>query len=215
MKKNTTKGFFIAIDGPNGAGKTVLLEEIEKSMKKRIKDKNIQFYKTKEPTNSVLGKFVRDISEVVTGNSLACLVSADRYEHLKNEIIPELKKGKIVITDRYILSSLILQVMDGVKESFILNLNSKIIKPDLQLAIFAEEKIIQNRLKQRDKLTRFEKNNQSKKEINNMEKGIEKLKKLNIEVLSINNNDDLEYNANKIVDYIIENWRKKWKNLFY
>ena len=209
MKKNTTKGFFIAIDGPNGAGKTVLLEEIEKSMKKRIKDKNIQFYKTKEPTNSVLGKFVRDISEVVTGNSLACLVSADRYEHLKNEIIPELKKGKIVITDRYILSSLILQVMDGVKESFILNLNSKIIKPDLQLAIFAEEKIIQNRLKQRDKLTRFEKNNQSKKEINNMEKGIEKLKKLNIEVLSINNNDDLEYNANKIVDYIIENWRKK------
>ena len=42
-----------------------------------------------------------------------------------------------------------------------------------------------------------------------MEKGIEKLKKLNIEVLSINNNDDLEYNANKIVDYIIENWRKK------
>ena len=209
MKKNTTKGFFIAIDGPNGAGKTVLLEEIEKSMKKRIKDKNIQFYKTKEPTNSVLGKFVRDISEVVTGNSLACLVSADRYEHLKNEVIPELKKGKIVITDRYILSSLILQVMDGVKESFILNLNSKIIKPDLQLAIFAEEEIIQNRLKQRDKLTRFEKNNQSKKEINNIEKGIEKLKKLNIEVLSINNNDDLEYTANKIVDYIIENWRKK------
>ena len=209
MKKNTTKGFFIAIDGPNGAGKTVLLEEIEKSMKKRIKDKNIQFYKTKEPTNSVLGKFVRDISEVVTGNSLACLVSADRYEHLKNEVIPELKKGKIVITDRYILSSLILQVMDGVKESFILNLNSKIIKPDLQLAIFAEEEIIQNRLKQRDKLTRFEKNNQSRKEINNMKKGIDKLRKLNVEVLCINNNDDLEYNANKIADYIIENWRKK------
>ena len=99
--------------------------------------------------------------------------------------------------------------MEGVKESFILNLNSKIIKPDLQLAIFAEEEIIQNRLKQRDKLTRFEKNNQSKKEINNMEKGIDKLRKLNVEVLCINNNDDLEYNANKIADYIIENWRKK------
>ena len=205
MKKNTTKGFFVAIDGPNGVGKTTLLEEIEKN----IKSKNVQLYKTKEPTNSILGKFIREISEEINGDTLACLVSADRYEHLKNEIIPELKKGKIVITDRYILSSLILQVMDGVKESFILNLNSKIIKPDLQLAIFAEEEIIQNRLKQRDKLTRFEKNNQSKKEINNMEKGIEKLKKLNIEVLSINNNDDLEYNANKIVDYIIENWRKK------
>ena len=205
MKKNTTKGFFVAIDGPNGVGKTTLLEEIEKI----IKSKNVQLYKTKEPTNSILGKFIREISEEINGDTLACLVSADRYEHLKNEIIPELEKGKIVITDRYILSSLILQVMDGVKESFILNLNSKIIKPDLQLAIFAEEEIIQNRLKQRDKLTRFEKNNQSKKEINNMKKGIDKLRKLNVEVLCINNNDDLEYNANKIVDYIIENWRKK------
>ena len=58
-------------------------------------------------------------------------------------------------------------------------------------------------------MTRFEKNNQSKKEINNMKKGIDKLRKLNVEVLCINNNDDLEYNANKIADYIIENWRKK------
>lgn len=205
LKKNTTKGFFVAIDGPNGVGKTTLLEEIEKI----IKSKNIQLYKTKEPTNSILGKFIREISEEINGDTLACLVSADRYEHLKNEIIPELKKGKIVITDRYILSSLILQVMDGVKESFILNLNSKIIKPDLQLAIFADEKVIQERLDQRETLTRFEKNNQSRKEINNMKKGIDKLRKLNVEVLYINNNDDLEYNANKIADYIIENWRKK------
>ena len=55
-------------------------------------------------------------------------------------------------------------------------------------------------------MTRFEKNNQSKKEINNMRKGIEKL---NIEVLCINNNEDLEFNANKIADCIINNWRKK------
>ena len=138
LKKNTTKGFFVAIDGPNGVGKTTLLEEIEKI----IKSKNIQLYKTKEPTNSILGNFIREISEEINGDTLACLVSADRYEHLKNEIIPELEKGKIVITDRYVLSSLILQVIDGVKENFILNLNSQIIKPDLQLAIFADEKVI-------------------------------------------------------------------------
>lgn len=205
MKKNTTKGFFVAIDGPNGVGKTTLLEEIEKI----IKSKNIQLYKTKEPTNSILGNFIREISEEINGDTLACLVSADRYEHLKNEIIPELEKGKIVITDRYVLSSLILQVIDGVKENFILNLNSQIIKPDLQLAIFADEKVIQERLDQRETLTRFEKNNQSKKEINNMEKGIEKLKELNIEILCMDNSKNLKDNATKIADYIIENWRKK------
>lgn len=154
-EKNKTKGFFVAIDGPNGVGKTTLLEAIEKS----IKNEKILVYKTKEPTNSVLGRFIREISEKITGDSLAYLVSADRYEHLKNEIIPELEKGKIVITDRYILSFLILQVMDGVKDNFIFNLNSKIIKPDLQLAIFADEKVIQERLEQREKLTRFERNN--------------------------------------------------------
>jgi len=205
LKKNTTKGFFVAIDGPNGVGKTTLLEEIEKI----IKSKNIQLYKTKEPTNSILGKFIREISEEINGDTLACLVSADRYEHLKNEIIPELKKGKIVITDRYILSSLILQVIDGVKENFILNLNSQIIKPDLQLAIFADEKVIQERLDQRETLTRFEKNNQSKKELVNMKKGIEKLKELNIEILCMDNSKNLKDNATKIADYIIENWRKK------
>ena len=34
MKKNKTKGFFIAIDGPNGVGKTTLLEAIGESVKK-------------------------------------------------------------------------------------------------------------------------------------------------------------------------------------
>ena len=212
MKKNKTKGFFIAIDGPNGVGKTTLLEAIGESVKKRIKNEKILVYKTKEPTDSVLGRFIRKISEKITGNSLACLVVADRYEHLKNEIMPELEKGKIVITDRYILSSLILQVIDGVKDNFILNLNSKIIKPDLQLAIFADEKVIQERLEQREKLTRFEKNNQSRKELINMQKGIEKLKKLKIKVLCVicvNNSDNLESNVEKITNYIIDNWRRK------
>ena len=109
----------------------------------------------------------------------------------------------------FILSSLILQVIDGVKDNFILNLNSKIIKPDLQLAIFADEKVIQERLEQREKLTRFEKNNQSRKELINMQKGIEKLKKLKIKVLCVNNSDNLESNVEKITNYIIDNWRRK------
>ena len=92
MKKNKTKGFFIAIDGPNGVGKTTLLEAIGESVKKRIKNEKILVYKTKEPTDSVLGRFIRKISEKITGNSLACLVVADRYEHLKNEIMTELEK---------------------------------------------------------------------------------------------------------------------------
>lgn len=53
--------------------------------------------------------------------------------------------------------TVILQEMDGVSATFVLTVNSEIIKPDLQLAVFADERVLQKRLSERDALTRFEK----------------------------------------------------------
>ena len=125
-----------------------------------------------------------------------------------NEIMPALGEGKIVISDRYILSSLILQEMDGVGTEFILNTNSEIIKPDLQLAVIADEKILQERLSERDVLTRFEKENQSKRELDFMEKGVRELRKHNIDIMNIYNNDNLDENVEKVISYIADRWRK-------
>lgn len=158
-------------------------------------------YTTSEPTNTELGIFIRGFAENHSGISLACLVAADRYEHIMNEISPELNRGKLVITDRYVLSSLILQEMDGVSKTFILNLNSKIIKPDLQVAVFADEKTLQKRLAERKELTRFEKGNQSNMELFYLDKGIAELEKRNVDVLRINNNDNLEDNVEKVISH--------------
>lgn len=166
-------------------------------------------FTTKEPTQTDLGCFLREFAERSEGVSLACLIAADRYEHIKNEIFPELIKGKIVITDRYVLSSLILQQMDGVSNTFILDLNSQILKPDLQLAIFADEDILQERLSERETLTRFEKNNQSNNELHFMKAGLIELEKLDINIMCIDNNDKLEDNAENIVSYIDENWKNR------
>ena len=46
--------------------------------------------------------------------------------------------------------------MDNVNDTFLLELNSKIIKPDLQVAVFADENVLQKRLSERNVLTRFE-----------------------------------------------------------
>lgn len=46
-------------------------------------------YITREPTNTDLGNFTRKFSEHHSGISLACLVVADRYEHILSEILPE------------------------------------------------------------------------------------------------------------------------------
>lgn len=184
-------------------GKSTLIEEI----KLKLEYKKYEVYITREPTDSELGIFTRKFAEHHSGISLACLVVADRYEHIFTEIIPELNNGKIVITDRYILSSLILQGMDKVKNEIIMNLNSEILKPDLQIAISANENVLQKRLSERECLTRFEKDNQSYDELYYMKKGIADLQKADIEVLLIDNNNNLEKNVEKIVSNIINKRR--------
>lgn len=205
MLEHSTNGFLVAVDGPNGVGKSTLIDMIKIKMKSQGKD----VYTTKEPTQTEMGSFTRKFAEHHTGISLACLVVADRYEHIINEISPQLDKGKIVITDRYVLSSLILQGMDGVSDDFILNLNSEIVKPDLQIAVFADEEILQKRLEERGILTRFEKGNQSNNELLYMNKGIAVLEKRNVKVLRINNNENLEENVEKVISCILNNWRAK------
>lgn len=199
MNKNFYSGKLIAIDGPNGVGKTTLIQKLKKELAKR----EIDAYFTKEPTESELGIFLRSYAEKHEGISVACLVVADRYQHLKDEIVPQLEKGKFVITDRYVLSSLILQGMDEVSEEFILALNNEIIQPDLQIAVFADSNVIQNRLKERNYLTRFEKGNKTDIELEYMEKGIQVLQGKGINVFRLINDDNLSGNVTRLTQVII------------
>lgn len=182
-------------------GKTTLI----KCVAELLKNNNIDFYTTKEPTKSVLGKFTYDFSENNRGISLACIVAADRYKHLEDEIIPMLKQNKIVLVDRYILSSFMFQGIDGVAFDTILDINKEIIKPDLQIAISAQVQQIQSRLQLRENLTRFEKTYDRKFELEYLGLGLKLLSELDIQILNITNNDGLlDRNANLIYNKILE-----------
>jgi dTMP kinase len=198
MRDNPYSGKLIAIDGPNGVGKSTIIKAVENKLLLYGAD----VFVTKEPTDTDLGIFLRKFAEERNGLGLACLVAADRYEHLKNEIIPMLEQSKIVITDRYVLSSLILQGMDGVDSKFIMNINNEIIKPDLQVALFANEKVIQSRLGERKNLTRFEKDYHSRDELQYMDLGVKVLRELKIDVAYITNECDLDSNVDRIVSSI-------------
>lgn len=205
MTKNKYGGLLVAIDGPNGVGKTTLIE----GLISKLKQGNLNVVGTREPTDSQIGKFTRTISETLDGKSLACLVGADRYYHLDQEIIPYLKEERIVLTDRYILSSLILQRMDNVDTPFILNINSNIVLPDIQFAVIASENIIYNRLDNRTELTRFERGTRTCEELHFLSEGINVLQGLGVNVISINNEKNLDYNINLMYDYIQKEWGAK------
>jgi dTMP kinase len=61
----------------------------------------------------------------------ALLFAADRYQHLRAEILPSLQSGKIVVCDRYLHSSLAYQAAQGVDEGWIRMINDFAMKPDI------------------------------------------------------------------------------------
>jgi len=146
------KGLFVTIDGPNGVGKTSICNGVAD----RLTCKGLKIFRTQEPTNSSLGKFIRQAERDYNGRTLACLVAADRYFHLDHKIGQELQKGKIVLCARYVESSLVLQRFDKLKLEFIWQLNSQITIPDLSIILTAPPKILKERLSKRDIYSRFE-----------------------------------------------------------
>lgn len=150
------QGKFIVIEGPNGVGKSTIIE----SLNNKLRETSFQVVTTKEPTYSELGIYIRKNQDMYRKEVLACLVVANRYEHIETVIRPAILEGKVVLSDRYFPSSLVYQGMDGLDSDFVHGLNQKIIVPDLTVFLYADENLLKSRLKQRSEITRFERDQQ-------------------------------------------------------
>lgn len=197
MKANKYQGKFIVVEGPNGSGKSTYIKKLVAHFEKNGKE----VFSTKEISDSKVGRFAYDIMGDMNGLAYACLMASDRYEHLKTEIIPALKEGKIVICDRYALSSLIYQQMDGVKPSFILDINSEIIRPDLTIVLTADADVLSERKIERAKetgkpLDRFETGQQSSIELHFLEDGIKRLERKSWKIAKLRNEKDDDFEKN-------------------
>ena len=99
-------GVFIAIDGIDGAGKTTLAAALASVLE------HLDPLVTKEPTNdSPWGKELRRSAEKgrFSRNKEIEYFHKDRLYHIDNIILPALKQGRLVITDRYVDSTLAFQ----------------------------------------------------------------------------------------------------------
>lgn len=141
------KGLFASIEGPSGAGKSTALAQL-KSLDLLDETKTIY---TKEPTPD----FNLNNENNLSGRDLLKTLLEDREKHVSEIIAPNINKLNNVITDRYILSSLVFQRVDGLSLEEIWQRNSHFPQPDITIVLTANFDIITERLSQRSELSRF------------------------------------------------------------
>lgn len=145
------RGFFLTIDGQGGAGKSTATGLVHKL----LTEQGHTVHATTEPTSERLGTIARYHASTYTGHALACLVAADRYHHLRT-IRQQLDQDAIVVCDRYVPSSYVLQRMDGVPIEFIEAINADADIPDLAVVLTADPAVTAERIGRRGRRTRFE-----------------------------------------------------------
>ena len=187
MSRNSSNGIFIAIEGPNGVGKTTLVE----SIRSHLCAVGCDVLTTKEPTESELGRWIRRNQDEVRGKPLACLIAANRYEHIESVIQPALERNKVVLTDRYLASSFVYQISDGVHHDFVWAVNSQCLAADLTICFLAGPDSISKRMTGRSALTRFEQSISPEKETSLYRQACECLRRNGWPVEVFDNEDGL------------------------
>ena len=105
------KNYFISFEGPDGSGKSTVLKQVVAQIGPRLKT---QYLVTREPGGSKIAEKIRQlildpVNEEMSAKTEALLYAASRSQHMFETVIPALKAGKVVFSDRFVDSSLAYQ----------------------------------------------------------------------------------------------------------
>jgi dTMP kinase len=140
------RGIFICVEGLDGCGKTTQAKLLVRKL-----GRGYDALYTAEPTNSQIGQFIKRyfLHGAKRGSSVveALLFAADRFEHVESVILPALDLGKIVVSDRYVYSSLAYQGAAGLDLEWIQKINERALRPDLAIFVDVKPETVVQRLK--------------------------------------------------------------------
>jgi dTMP kinase len=143
------KGIFVCIEGLDGSGKTTHSYRLVQNLQKR----GFDAVYTTEPGRGELGKFIR--ASVLQGEKRvprvveAVLFAVDRVEHMEKDVKPALRKGKVVVSDRCVYSSLAYQGAAGLDLEWIEEINRFALPPDLTLYIDVPPEVVVKRIRRK------------------------------------------------------------------
>lgn len=143
------KGKFIVFEGGEFCGKSTLSKMVYNELKRIGCDVVL----TREPGGTKVGEEIRNILKTneLHAYTKLYLNLAARTEHINNIIKPALEDGKIVICDRYFLSTYVYQSNEGISKDVIAQY-VPFVKPDLTIVLDVDPEIAINRSKNREYL---------------------------------------------------------------
>jgi len=155
MLANTYDGKLIALCGLDGSGKTTQ----SKLLLSWLTKKRIKASYTVEPTNEFIGRLIRKeilrASRKMPPECEGLIFAADRAYHIYEQVVPQLKKGLYLVSDRYVYSSIAYQGARGADIEWLWKINEFTVAPDL--AIFIDVDTDSGIKRKGEKLDNFEK----------------------------------------------------------
>ena len=147
----TKRGAFICIEGIDASGKTMQAHRLVRNLRRR----GLDAVYTTEPSTGEIGKLIRDHvlnrKKRVPVAVEALLFAADRVDHVEKEIKPALQKGKIVICDRYVYSTVAYQGAADLDLNWIEQINQFALVPNMALFLDVSPEVVIERMQSKSK----------------------------------------------------------------
>jgi dTMP kinase len=120
---------------------------------RELRKRGFEALYTTEPSEGEIGKFIRTYilqrKKRVPIAVEALLFAVDRVDHLEHRVKPALQEGKIVVSDRYVYSSLAYQGAAGLDLNWIEEINRSIVVPDLAIYLDVSPEVVVKRMKRK------------------------------------------------------------------
>lgn len=206
------KGLFIVMEGPDGSGKTTQINLLEQY----LKEAGYECLITREPGGTVIGEEVRELIlnpeyKEMSPVTEMLLYAASRAQLVHEVIGPALEEGRIVISDRFVDSSIVYQgIARNLGISTVAAVNAPgigIYRPDGIFFIDLSEEEGIRRKKNQKKLDRMEQESIDFHHL--VSEGYRKVLAERPEVIKIDGGKDIDVIQKKIRNHVDELLKKK------
>jgi dTMP kinase len=145
----------IVLEGPDGAGTT----KHSALLRDRLTKEGQDVILTAEPTDGPIGSQIRSMlkgNHLPDPKAVQLLFCADRADHVARIVAPALAAGKTVITDRYVLSTIVYGSAQGLDAAWLQSINAAFPKPDLTFLLLPPYTVCAERVGRRATKDQFE-----------------------------------------------------------